>query len=76
MNPFNRLDNGTEYRSTPVGYLLRKGKRRIFITAKSVNQGVRAKYIIANNSFNKIYTGKGCKRSGLCSQNERHLTIN
>ena len=51
----NQLINGTKYRATMTGYVLEKGKRQIFINAKSVNQGDKAREIIAHNSFNKIF---------------------
>jgi hypothetical protein len=51
----NRLNNGTQYRATPTGYLLRRGKRSIYINAKSVNAGDKARDLMANKSFNQLF---------------------
>lgn len=49
------LTNGTSYRATMTGYVLRKGNRELYINAKSVNAGDKARNIIANMSFNQIF---------------------
>lgn len=51
----NKLNNGTEYRKTNEGYFLQKGKRQIFIIAKSAESGNKARELIANTSFNQIF---------------------
>jgi hypothetical protein len=63
---FNKLNDGTEYRTTNEGYILIKGKRQIYIIAKSVVAGQEAKNIIASNSFDKLFK-KGKKIAALGS---------
>ena len=61
--------NGTimTYRKTTNGAVLTKGKRELHILFKSVNQGKKAREVIANNSFNKLFTkGKKVRALGFC----------
>ena len=51
----NQLDNGTLYRATNEGYLLERGQRRIYIIAKSVNSGTRARQLMTSYSFDKLF---------------------
>lgn len=51
----NKLMNGTQYRAIVNGYVLVRGKREIYIIAKSVEQGDKAKNLIANVSFDKMF---------------------
>lgn len=68
------LNNGTTYRITQTGYVLTKGKREIFINAKSVNAGEKARNLIANYSFNQIFL-KG-KKISLFTNNQRGIWLN
>jgi hypothetical protein len=61
---YNKLTEGTQYRQTNEGYVLIKGNRQVFIIAKSVIAGQKAKNMIANNSFDKLFK-KGKKISTL-----------
>jgi len=54
------------YRSTPSGAVLVKGKRTLFVQFRSVNQAKKAKEVISKNSFNKLFT-KGKKVRALGS---------
>lgn len=51
----NKLVNGTEYRATNEGFVMVKGKRTIFINAKSVNEIEVAKLLMTKNSFDKLF---------------------
>jgi len=48
------------YRETPSGAILMKGKRELYLSFKSVNQGKKARELIATTSFNKLFN-KGRK---------------
>jgi len=48
------------YRETPNGAVITKGKRELYLIFKSVNAGKKARQLIADNSFNKLFT-KGRK---------------
>ena len=62
------------YRENNQGAILIKGKRELHILFKSVIQGKKAREIIANNSFNKLFV-KGKKIKALGS-NTAYLKIN
>ena len=59
------------YRENNTGAVLTKGKRELYLTFKSVNQGKKAREVVANNSFNALFK-KGRKISALGS-NVSHL---
>lgn len=69
----NKLISGTEYRALETGYVLRRGKREVYINAKSVDQGKKAREIIAKYSFNKIFMAG--KKMGALGDNVRVLFI-
>lgn len=69
----NRLNNGTLYRQTLTGYVLERGGRELYITAKSVNAGEKARKLIANISFDKLF--KQAKRVPLFTNNQRAIYI-
>ena len=47
------------------GIFIEKGKRQLYINFKSVSDGERARLLIANNSFNKLFNfGKKIKSLG------------
>lgn len=50
-----KLLDGTQYRATTSGYVLTRGDRELYLTAKSVNQSQRAKKLIATVSFDRLY---------------------
>ena len=59
--------NGTllNYRENNTGAVLTKGKREIYLIFKTFNQGKKARLLVANNSFNKLFTkGKKMKTLG------------
>jgi hypothetical protein len=61
------------FRQTPSGAVLTKGKRELYLTYKSVNQGKKAREIISKNSFNKLFTkGKKVRQLG---SNVSHIVI-
>ncbi|MFE6511619.1 hypothetical protein ACFVBP_28410 [Nocardioides sp. NPDC057764] len=68
----NRLTDGTQWRSTPVGYLLVRGKREIYISARSVAQDEIARRLIATRSFNQLFKA-GRRVAGI--KNTAHITI-
>ena len=51
----NKLTNGTEYSTTPNGYVLVRGNRQLHIIAKSANAGDKARRIMTANSFDKLF---------------------
>lgn len=67
--------NGTllDYRVNQQGSVLTKGKRSVYIIFKSVNQGIRARSLVANNSFNKLFT-KG-KKIKLLGSNSSYIKV-
>ena len=69
-----KLKDGTTLQDTLMGFLLKKGKRSLYIIAKSANQGIKAREIIAKNSFNKLFN-KGIKNN-LLGNNIRNIIIN
>lgn len=44
-----------QYRSTPSGAVLTKGKRQVYLVFGSVNQSKKAKEVVSKNSFNKLF---------------------
>lgn len=71
---FQILNNGTQYRTTEAGYILIKGKREIYISARSVEAGEKARNLIANFSFNQIFLK--AKRVPLFTHNQRGMWLN
>lgn len=65
--------NGTEYRTTETGYILKKGKREIYINAKSVLAGQKARDLIGNKSFNQIFSMG--KKISLFGANASHIYL-
>ena len=51
----NRLIDGTEYRDVECGIVARRGKRELYLLAKSVVQGERARKLLATHSFNRLF---------------------
>ena len=49
--------NGTlmTYRTQFNGAVLSKGKRNVYLIFKTSNQGKKARQLVANNSFNKLF---------------------
>lgn len=52
----NQLIDGTRYRTTHSGIVLLKGKRELHLLGNSVNQIAKARQLMANYSFNKLYS--------------------
>jgi hypothetical protein len=52
----NKLTNGTQYRTTPNGYIVTRGKRSLYINGTSVANTKQAQHLIANNSFNSLFS--------------------
>ena len=44
-----------DYNINNLGAVLSKGKRQLFIIYKSVNAGKKARELIAENSFNRLF---------------------
>lgn len=62
------------YRENNQGAILTKGKRELHLLFKSVSSGKKAREVLANNSFNKLFT-KGKKIKALGS-NTAYLKFN
>lgn len=68
----NKLINGTEYRPVECGYLMQRGKRQLFLLAKSVVQGENARRMMATRSFNSMFQS-GVKAPGM--KNTAYLRV-
>ena len=63
-----------EYRLTPRGSILKKGKKELYFLYKpSINNSNKVKKIIANNSFNKLF--KKGKTLKILGNNVRYINI-
>lgn len=60
-----------EYRTNNLGIILTKGKRNVYLLFKSVNAGKKARQLIADKSFNQIFS-KG-KKIALIGNNTSHI---
>lgn len=69
-NPMNRLIDGTQWRETPTGLLLVRGKRELYITARSVEQVRQARRLITTHSFDRLF-----KASHAVARNTGHLSL-
>ena len=69
----NKLTNGDTYRSTVNGYLWMHGNRQIYLIAKSVSAGEKAREIITSNAFNKYFNN--AKRMAALGQNIRAIYL-
>ena len=59
--------NGTllDYRTNNQGAVLTKGKRTLYLLFQSVNQGKKARLMVANNSFDSLFKkGRKLKLTG------------
>jgi hypothetical protein len=52
----NKLSNGTEYRSTPAGLIVVRGKRELHLLGTSAAQSERARTLLSSVSFNRLFT--------------------
>lgn len=60
-----KLIDGSKYRRTNEGYVIEKGNRQIYIIAKSVEAGEKARAIMTSISFDKLFKkGKKIKALG------------
>jgi len=62
-----------DYRVNNLGAILMKGKRQVYLLFRSVNAGNEARKLIAENSFNKLFT-KG-KKVNLLGNNISHIKL-
>jgi len=69
----NKLTNGDTYRSTVNGYLWMHGNRQLYIIAKSVSAGEKAREIITLNNFNKQFNA--AKRMTVLGTNTRAIFL-
>lgn len=69
---WSTLPDGTEYRTTPVGYLLARGKREVYITAKSVDANTKARTLITTKSFNQLFQAG---RAAPGNRNAAHIKL-
>ena len=56
------------------GYVVKRGKRTVYINAKSVNAGEKARTLISSISFNRLYNC--AKVVPLFDKNTRAIYIN
>ena len=60
-----KLIDGSKYRRTNEGYVIEKGNRQVYIIAKSVEAGQKARDIMTSISFDKLFKkGKKIKVLG------------
>lgn len=69
----NKLTNGDTYRATVNGYLWMHGNRQIYLIAKSVSAGEKARAIITSAAFNKYFNN--AKRMAALGQNIRAIYL-
>lgn len=61
------------YRANEQGAIITKGRRALYLIFKSVNQGKKARSLITNNSFNKLFT-KG-RKIMLLGRNNSYIKV-
>lgn len=69
----NRLINGDTCRATVNGYLWIHGNRQLYIIAKSVNAGEKAREAIGSGLFNKYF--EDAKKMAALGKNIRAIYL-
>lgn len=69
---WSTLPDGTQFRTTPAGYLLVRGKREVYITAKSVTAGEKARTLMTTRSFNSLFQAG---RTAPGNRNAAHIKL-